>query len=80
MFFIITTIRFLSMRRGKKRGERIGPRPKALPQASKNRVYEGAVGMVGEERLENIDVYWSFDVEKVCVGSDGVVGNCVFQL
>ncbi len=62
------------------REERIGPRPKALPQASKNGVYERAVGVVGEEGLKNVDVYWGIDVEKVCVGSDGVVCNCVFQL
>ena len=57
------------------RGERIGPRPKALPQASKNGVYERAVGVVGEEGLKNVDVYWGIDIEKVCVGSDGVICN-----
>ena len=73
MNFIIATVWFLSIQRRKVRGEHIGPRPKALPQASKNGVYERAVGVVGEEGLKNVDVYWGVDIEKVCVGSDGVI-------
>jgi hypothetical protein len=77
---VILTVRFLGVRRGKKRGEGVGPRPKPLPQASKNGLYEKRIGVVGEKGLKNVDVYRRLDGEKVCVRSDRVICNCVFQL
>ena len=80
MRFVIATIWFLGVRGRKMWGEGVGPRPKPLPQASKNRIYKRAVGVVGEKGLEDVDVDGSFDGEKVCVRSDGIIRYCIFQL
>ena len=37
-------------------GEGVGPGPKPLPQAGKDRVDEGTIGVRGEKGLKNVDV------------------------
>ena len=77
---VIPTIGLLCERRGKMGGEGVGPGPKTLPQAGKDRVDKRTIGVGGEEGLKNVDVDGSLDGKKVCVGSDGDICNRIFQL
>ena len=79
-FILIASVWGLSMTRRKMKGEGVGPRPEPLPQTRKDRVYEWVDGVMGENGFKNVNIDGGFDIEKVCMGSNGDSCDGIFQL